>query len=129
MKHVCYYLVLLFILFFAGCKDDDSVEDGKVYPTETQFPFDVLNCKGHLAYNEMTEEWSIMAHLPDITYGDEEWALLVVKDMPEKYKEYEGEIIFSGTALYLYYEALNEGMTKRYVYSLQLSEMSPGMDF
>lgn len=105
MKKLLNYLFVLILFVCAyGCSDDEQVE--RIYPDEEQIPFERENVKGYLRYSEDRKRWIIY---PD----DDEYFRVVcsdgwifyIEDMKEEYKAFEGYILFSGTFLYLYYEA------------------------
>ena len=121
----CLLSVCNFVL--TSCKDDNEEGYEIVYPSEESIPFTVTDLKGRLYYDEVLKNWVISPEMesPYFHNGVEEVTTLIISDMKEEYKKYEGEIICCGTSIYLYtiiYQA-NVGPFEK-IYSIDLSDIS-----
>ncbi len=99
MKQINIVLLLL-CLFAAGCKNDKEeslFHIIKTYPTETQIPFAVTDCKGILSYDNELQEQCITVSGTDVL------DVYIVTKLPKELEGYEGAVRFSGEALYLYH--------------------------
>ena len=106
MKKILNYLFVLCLLVGAyGCSDDDR-DVKRIYPEEKQEPCERENLKGHLRYDNSLKRWIIYpVDEPEFQTGDEDSISFLIENMKDEYKAYEGDVTFSGTLLYLYYEA------------------------
>ena len=106
MKKILNYLFVLCLLVGAyGCRDDDR-DVKRIYPEEKQEPFERENLKGYLRYDNSLKRWIIYpVDEPEFRTGDEDSISFLIENMKDEYKAYEGDVTFSGTLLYLYYEA------------------------
>lgn len=107
MKTILNYLFVLCLLLCAyGCSDDAQFK--RFYPEEKQEPFEREEVKGRIRYSEFYKRWIIYPADDDIYFrvGFEDGIVFYIENMKEEYKAFEGDIIFSGVFLYLYYDAL-----------------------
>lgn len=124
MKQRIFTICISLLCIICACKDNEKIDDGKIYPTEKQESFTVENNEGTL-YKE-DGQWIISTKIlkgNQSFEGDEIGAILIIKNMPEKFKHLERQkILFSGTLLYLYMEPFNVGGGLFY-YSLNVEEI------
>lgn len=126
MKRILNYLFVLSLLVCAyGCGDDDQFK--RIYPDEEQVPFEREDVKGVLSYDESRKRWVIRPDNDDYfrPMFEDGW-IFYIDNMKEEYKSFEGTVLFSGTFLYLYYEARlpmtgSSGGCK--IYSLQIKDI------
>lgn len=121
MKRNLAYLLVFIIFALVGCKDDENQtkDDGRVYPEVPQTPFQVTNRKGMLTYNVVSKEWQIR-----MDYKNHADTIYCVKEFPNDFQpeEYK-DIIFSGEGLFLYAIKLIPTAVQHYC-SLELSEIA-----
>lgn len=127
MKKILNYLFVLCLLVGAyGCSDDDR-DVKRIYPEEKQEPFERENLKGYLRYDNSLKRWIIYpVDEPEFRTGDEDSISFFFENMKDEYKAYEGDVTFSGTLLYLYYEArlpITGCHGGTYIYSLHLKDI------
>lgn len=135
MKHSINKIIcLLFILSFSilSCKDDDDDSYPKVtYPTEEQKqPFTITNMKGTLYFEERDQKWAITPDREEFTaikqLGFEEGAYIIISNMKNEYKPYEGPVTFSGEERLTHFLDYNMDMGHLiYVYTIQLTDIDP----
>lgn len=129
MKQLLSFLLFFCLSFaFFGCNDDE--ESFKLtYPEEKQDPFVRENVLGHLKYSNEHNKWVIQL-LPEdnsgFPQGVESAPVFLVTNINESMKTLEGDILFDGTFLYLYYAALlpsDDMNVGWYVYSLEIRKI------
>lgn len=129
MKNVFIFSVLVCVissLFFLGCKNDNNEFPKKVYPTEEQ-KYMLEDVKGELYYDEELKEWAINADLE--TVGDENSYRIMIPNMDNKYKQYVGQVIFSGEMVLSYYIDYGDAFgSKMFYYSISLTSISSSSD-
>ncbi|GAA6339621.1 hypothetical protein I090019C5_08590 [Phocaeicola massiliensis] len=83
--------------------------------------------KGYLRYDNSLKRWIIYpVDEPEFRTGDEDSISFLIENMKDEYKAYEGDVTFSGTLLYLYYEArlpITGCHGGTYIYSLHLKDI------
>ena len=117
----CLLSVCNFVL--TSCKDDNEEGYEIVYPSEEESkPYIVTNKIGDLSYNEIEEKWIIYPE----NYGDETVIYMIIENMKEEYKEYQGNIKYSGTVTTQYYKIYNwETGHKIIIKSINLTAIEP----
>lgn len=128
MKNVFIFAVLICVissLSFLSCKDDEDEYPKKVYPTEIK-EYTLKDALGRLCYDEELKKWTIIPNRDSFYVGDEDGCYFIISEMEEKYKEYEGKIVFSGNIILSYYIESGDifGSTV-YYYSIDLTSISP----
>ncbi len=125
-KLFSFFSMLVLVVLSVGCSDNDDKFNEIIYPTEEQIPFDTGSVKGKLKYNAEIAKWIIIP-LEDFNWysiGDEESVRMLVSNIAEEYKDYEGIITFNGIAKYLYYKSHGKDIPGGILYfSLDLKEI------
>lgn len=127
-KIVHYLFVLCLFMGMYGCSDDDR-NVKRIYPEEKQVPFEKEDVKGYLHYSKEYKDWIIYPAWDDnsgFQSGFEDNIVFFIDNMKDEYKAYEGNIVFGGTFLYLYYEAnlpMNGCNGGTDIYSLKLKNI------
>ena len=112
------YLLFFFCISLCACSDGDE----RVYPSEEQKEPEVItNGIGTLAYED--KKWVIHPEGMSI----ESYICMIIKDMKEEYKEFEGKRVrFSGISVDLYYikdESFNNFGYREIYTSLELTSI------
>lgn len=131
MKNVFIYSVLICIistLSFWSCKDKEDEYPKKVYPTESK-EYALKDALGRVRYDEELKEWVIIPDKSSFYVGDEDGCYFVISGVDEQYKEYEGDVIFSGDIALLYYIEYGDVFDSTvYYYSIHLTSISSSSD-
>lgn len=131
MKNVFIYSVLICIistLSFWSCKDKEDEYPKKVYSTESK-EYALKDALGRVRYDEELKEWVIIPDKSSFYVGDEDGCYFVISGVDEQYKEYEGDVIFSGDIALLYYIEYGDVFDSTvYYYSIHLTSISSSFD-